>query len=160
MLINYYEISQEGKVWVYQANRQIGENEILRLENELQKFLNTWEAHGVALKASYQIIHRQFIVIALDQNHYAPSGCSIDKSVHFFQELGRNLNLDFFDRSQIFFLEKEELKKISIKDLRSAIKEGKIQNDTLVFDTSVQQKADLENWLKPAKQTWLARYWN
>lgn len=158
--MNYYEIPKEGKVWVYQTDRQITENEVFSLENELKKFISTWEAHGVGLKAAYQILHKRFVILALDQNHHAASGCSIDTSVHFFQELGKNLKVDFFDRTQIFFLEKEELKNISIKDLRNAIKEGKIQNNTLVFDTTVQQKGDLENWLKPAKETWLSKYWN
>ncbi len=147
MLINYYEIPKEGKVWLYHANRQLTENEIFSLENELNKFISTWEAHGVGLKAAYQILHKRFVILALDQNHHAASGCSIDTSVHFFQELGKNLKVDFFDRTQIFFWEKEALTNISIKDLRNAIKEGKIQDDTLVFDTTVQQKGDLENWL-------------
>ncbi len=160
MLINYYEVPKEGKIWVYQANRQLTENEVLRLENELSKFISTWESHGVALKAAYQILYKRFVVLALDQNHHAASGCSIDKSVHFFQELGKNFGIDFFDRTQVFFLEKEALKNISIKDLRNTIKEGNMKAESLVFDTTVQHKGDLENWLKPAKETWLAKYWN
>jgi hypothetical protein len=35
------------------------------------------------------------VVLSVDENVASATGCSIDKSVHFFQQLGTELNIDY-----------------------------------------------------------------
>ena len=88
MYIDFDKIPQDARIWVYQTNRQLTDNEASTIENYLKPAVNQWAAHGASLLASAKVLHNHFVIIALDQNMNAASGCSIDASTRWFKELG------------------------------------------------------------------------
>jgi len=125
----------------------------------LKEAISNWAAHGVPLSGSANIIESRFIVIALDEDKHAASGCSIDSSTHWVKELGSDLNIDFFDRS-LAYLEGKEIKSVPIFSAKSAILNGTIKSDTLVFNNSVANLQGLKStWKIPANQlTFIKRH--
>lgn len=163
MYIPFEQMPSHARVWVYQANRNLEEGEVSVILEKSKAFLAQWTAHKQNLHASANVFYARFLVIALDEERSAASGCSIDASVHFIKSLESALQIDFFDRTKIAFLEptSQTLFVEDMKQLKQKVAEGIIQSHTLVFNNLVENLAQLQNeWKVPVQQSWLLRYFN
>src|ERR1043165_8697790 len=88
----------DARIWIYQANRKLSEQEISSISDRAKEFLENWTAHDNALRASFQLLYGYFLIIMIDKNYEQASGCSIDKSFHFVQKLEKDFNLTLLDR--------------------------------------------------------------
>ncbi|MBL6917046.1 MAG: hypothetical protein ISR37_05480, partial [Balneolaceae bacterium] len=104
------------RIWLYQVNRLLSQEEQDLLNKEMQSFINQWAAHGTPLKSSTQILHNSILVFEVDQNHEAASGCSIDSSVRFVKELGKKYGFNAFDRNTFAYLKDERIAFTSIQE--------------------------------------------
>lgn len=160
MYIPFNEIDLNSRIWIYQANRQITDAEAGIITETLKSSVDLWEAHGKPLTASVKLFEHRFVIIAVDERDELPSGCSIDKSSHWLQEIGHQLNIDFFDRS-LAYLDDGVVKTIAPTEIKQAIIDDKIQADTIIFDNQSTTKAQWMNkWKVQAYQSWLQRYFN
>lgn len=161
MFVNFNELPDTSRVWVYQSNRPFSENEVRKISDRLDAFTNSWKAHGADLKASYLIKYNQFVVIAVDENHNDASGCSIDASVHTIQELENELGIDLMNKMNVSFKDGENINTVSMQQFKEFAQQDKIKADTLVFNNMVASKADFEaSWQVEAGQSWHARFLN
>ena len=161
MFVPFKEMPNDSRVWIYQADRTLTPAEVKVAEDETRQFLQQWSAHGQKLICSSTLMHDRFLIISVNENHHAASGCSIDSSVHFINELGKKLEVDWFNRSKIAFIVNNEVFIESQKDLKQKIADGKIDVDTLTFNNLVANIKELEeSWLIPAGDSWLSRYFN
>jgi hypothetical protein len=111
------------------------------------------------MRASFDLRFEQFIILAADEQANAASGCSIDDSVRTLKKLGAELNIDFFDRTQVAFKNNEEVITIPVASLKKKLEEKVWDSNSLMFNNLVDTKQELsENWLLPASSTWLRRY--
>jgi hypothetical protein len=125
----------------------------------MARFADEWTSHGRALLASAEFLHRQFLVIGLDEGVAGASGCSIDASVRFVQALEKHLGIELLEKSQLAFMRQGEVRLLDRRRVREAIAAGEVQADTLFFDNTIGVKAQLETgWPAPAAGTWLGRY--
>jgi len=157
-----------SKVWIYQAERNLSKEEIGVADKAIEQFTQQWAAHSQALKAKGAILHQRFLVLMVDESMANASGCSIDSSVHFVQELGKHLSIDFFDRMNIAYpIEEvitdsstitETINTFALKDFKQLFTEGKITDSLYIFNNTITNKKDFdEKWLIPIKDSWLAR---
>ncbi|AYQ31296.1 hypothetical protein [Runella sp. SP2] len=159
MYIPFHDIAFEARVWIYQANRNLTDDEVGTLTETLKAALEGWEAHGEALTASGKIFHHRFVVIAVDESETLPSGCSIDKSTRWLQEIGPRLNVDFFDRSLAYLDAQGNIQTVPVSDIKNAVLNEEIEPNTTVFDNTVATKAQwMSRWKTRADHTWLKRY--
>ncbi|KAA0990421.1 hypothetical protein [Dyadobacter aurulentus] len=159
MYIPFSDIDFQSRVWVYQANRKLSDSETGIITETLKASLDSWEAHGKPLTASGKVFEHRFVVIAVDERDELPSGCSIDKSVHWLQEIGNRMQIDFFDRSLAYFDDNGEVQTIPVAKIKASVQEEIIVPSTTVFDNQVATKAQWMNrWKIPASNSWLNRY--
>lgn len=162
MYISFEQIPQSARIWIYQANRTLTDAEISDIETTLKPAVSQWAAHGASLLASVKVLHKRFVVIALDENQNEASGCSIDASTRWFKELSNRLNIDFFDRSQAY-LDGDQIKTFSIFQPKKAIENGLITADTILFvnNNNLHKLADLSTqWKVRASESYLKRFFN
>src|SRR5690606_41191692 len=69
--------SSDLRVWIFQANRALTNNEVQIANERLRAFTDEWQVHGAPLDSSYSVRHNQFIVLAADESQQSASGCSI-----------------------------------------------------------------------------------
>jgi len=93
MFIPFENLPDDSKVWIYQSNRKLTDNEVAEIEADIMVFLENWSAHGTSLEASFAVKYNRFIVLAVNQEVQAATGCSIDASVQFIQKLEKNTML-------------------------------------------------------------------
>ena len=104
-------------------------------------------------------MYDQFIILAADETHETPSGCSIDSSVRVLKSLEQDLGVRLFDRNLIAFKSDGGIDLIPLQDLKQKFQDGILNQGTLTFNNVVSTKSDLDHaWLAPACKTWLKRY--
>jgi len=110
-------LPESSSVWLYQADRELTENEIVYINAELTVFIREWATHGTQLHGGFEVKHNRFVILAVDEEKVPTSGCSIDTSVHKIKEIGAKINVDFFHRMNVFITKENEWKKVHISDL-------------------------------------------
>ncbi len=159
MYIPLDQLPDRSRVWIYQANRPLSAAEVAEVQPHLVRFVEEWTSHGQRLQASADILHRQFLVLANNEDVNSPSGCSIDVSVRFVKELEQHLGVSFFDRTQLAFLQEDQVKLVPLSQVKEKIAQGEVAEHSLYFDNLVNDYGKLRTaWLKPARESWLARY--
>ena len=159
MLVDFNTLPEESRVWIYQANRSFTDTEIAEIESQLKVFIENWTAHGSDLKSGYIIVYKRFIVIALDQNLNKASGCSIDASVHFIQQLEKQYNVDLMDKMNVSYKQGDFIAHKSLLDFKKMAKDKAISKQTIVFNNLVNNIAEFkENWEVPASESWHSRF--
>ncbi len=165
LLVNYYmlvpfsELAETSKVWIYQANRTFTTDELVDITRKLDDFMTEWAAHGVGLKAGYDIQYNRFITFAVDTDHQTATGCSIDSSVRFIQDLEKEYNVDLLDKMNVSFKNGEFVAYKNLVDFRKMVKNRSVSANTIVFNNLVTTKAEyLSDWEVPMSESWHSRF--
>lgn len=150
--------SPESRVWVYTANRSLTDAESSAAQRSLDAFVRQWTAHDQALQAKAEVFQNQFVILVVDETRAGASGCSIDKSVHFLEALGQQLNVDLFERMRFAWTDNNTMRFADRAEFTSHVGNGLITDGTPVVNTLVQTKKDLgEQWLVPFGKSWHRR---
>ena len=159
MLVNFQELPEDSRVWIYQANRTFTEDEIAVLQPQLDSFLQQWTAHGKDLKAGYDMPYNRFIVLGLDQAEAGATGCSIDASVHFIQSVEKEFEIDLMDKMNVSFKNGPYVAYKDLADFRKMAKAKSVSPKTIVFNNLVQTVGEYkEFWEVPASESWHSRF--
>ena len=151
--------TEDFRVIIYPAFRCFTPKESKVITEKLYDFLSTWAAHGKPLSSSFKIEKNQFIVICVDEEKEAASGCSIDALGQVMREIDAEFQLGLFDRMKASFVENGEVKTMKLQDFRKGLKEGEISQDIEVFDFSKNTYvAFLSDFLMPLKKSWAGIY--
>jgi hypothetical protein len=161
MLVDFNTLPETSRVWIYQANRSFTDSEIEEIKLKLNSFIENWTAHGSDLQSGYEIKYKRFIVIALNQNLNIATGCSIDGSVHFIQQLEKEYNVDLMDKMNVSYKQGEFIAYKPLNEFKKMAKQRAVSKNTIVFNNLVANKAEyLENWEVPACESWHSRFLN
>ena len=161
MIVEFNTLPETSRVWIYQANRSFTDSELSELKTRLIEFLGNWSTHGKDLEASFEIKYKRFIVIALNQELNSASGCSIDDSVSFIQQLEKDYNVDLLDKMNVSYKQGEFVAYKPLTDFRKMAKEKAVSKNTIVFNNLVNNIAEYkENWEVPASESWHSRFLN
>ena len=159
MYIPFENLPEESKIWIYQSNRKFTDEEFAEIEVVLKDFVENWAAHGKGLEASYQMKYNRFIILAVNQDIQVATGCSIDSSVRFIQDLEQKYNVDLLDKMNVTFKNNDTINLVNLAAFQKFAKDGKIGQETIVFNNMVNTKEDFENnWEVPAKKSWHKRF--
>lgn len=159
MLVDFQTLPETARIWIYQCNRSFSDGELDEVKTALTTFLEQWTAHGSDLKAGFEIPYNRFIVIGLDQSLSSASGCSIDASVHFIQNLEQKYNIDLLDKMNVSYKTGAFVAYKPLMDFKKMAKEKAVSAKTVVFNNLVATKQEYEeNWEVPAAESWHARF--
>ena len=152
-------LSDESRVWIYQSNRLLSEEEAKKIQNHLDNFCQQWASHSRQLKAAGKVVNRSFVVLMADESQAGASGCSIDSSVHFVKALQQEFSIDLFDRMNFAFESENEVHIANRGTFEELYRSGKIKDTTVVFDTLVKTKKDFDlGFKKPLSESWHHRF--
>lgn len=161
MFVEFNELSDSAKVWIYQANRSFTEEEVEQIKERSKDFIAQWTAHGANLKASFELRYKRFLIIALDQEFNVASGCSIDASVRFIQQLEKDYSVDLLDKMNVSYRQGDYIAYKPLSDFKKMAKQRAVSQNTIVFNNLVTNKEEYQNyWEVPARDSWHARFMN
>lgn len=159
MLVDFKTLPEHSRVWIYQANRSFSDEEIIEIIQKLDTFITNWTAHGADLNAGYDIRYKRFIILAVDQTSQSATGCSIDASVRFIQQLEQDYNVDLMDKMNVSYKQGEFVAHKTLLDFKKMVKDKAVSKNTIVFNNLVTNIEELnENWEVPAEDSWHSRF--
>ena len=159
MLTEFDNMPDNARLWIYQADRPVNEDEVSLVKKHIKHFLSQWQAHDQDLKSAFKIEHNQFLIISVDESFSRVSGCSIDSSVHLIRSLEKELSLSFMTTDCVAFLLGGEVKLLPFNMLKEKTALQLIKPETKVFDNTVKNVAEFrQKWLIPSSETWVNRY--
>ena len=159
MFVNFDSLPDNARIWIYQCNRSFSDSELEEISEKLKAFLEGWTAHGADLQSGFEIKYKRFIVIALDQQVNAATGCSIDASVKFIQELETAYKVDLMDKMNVSYKQGEYVAYKTLTDFKKMAKDKAVSKNTIVFNNLVNSKAEYaEFWEVPASESWHSRF--
>ncbi len=159
MFIPFNDMPKSSRVWIYQSNRKWSDEETQEIQKIIHQFVENWAAHGTPLKASYELKYNRFIVLAVDADYHAASGCSIDASVRVIQELEQKFGIDLLDKMNVTYKTGEFIAHKSLIDFKKMAKEKAVNGATIVFNNLVNTLEEFEDfWEVPAAESWHSRF--
>lgn len=159
MYTEFENLPENSRIWIYQSNRKFSEQEINEIEKDLKAFIENWSAHGTSLEASYLLKYNRFIILAVNQQVQQATGCSIDASVAFIQNLEQKYQVDLLDKMNVTFKNGEHIAHKSLIDFKRMAKEKAVTSNTIVFNNLVNTIEEFnDNWEVPAADSWHSRF--
>ena len=140
----FNEMPADAKVWIYAANRILTDTEAIDIQKAGDDFTQSWTAHQNQLKAEFAILHNTFFVFMVDENVNEVSGCGIDKSVHFMQEMDKKYNLDAFNRLSIELWQNNTVVLTNKQKLSVMLQENAANAQTIIFNKTVTYKKQFD----------------
>ena len=102
--------------------------------------MSQWAAHGNKLFGAGAVLDDYFLVLAVNEDMVAASGCSIDSSVHFVRSLEKEFGLDLFNRLNVLIEDKGVKSIVHFSDLKQ-------HPEALVYHPMIQHLKELrEKW--------------
>jgi hypothetical protein len=157
--VDFGQLPDHARLWVFPATRDLSASEAVTCLETVDDFLTGWAAHGVPLVSGRELRDRRFLLVAVDVDAEAPSGCSIDALVNRLRALGSELGVDLIDHGPVWFREAEAIRCVPRPDFRKMVGEGLVQPEARVFDTTLTSLRQLkEGGLeRAASDTWHGR---
>ena len=148
-----------ARVWVYKSAQTFTPAQRHAIIEQGHAFTKSWAAHGAALDACVDVLLDHFVLVAVDEHQAMASGCSIDKSVRFVQDMERELGLNLTDRMVVMYEKDGAVRACRIPDVQNLLSSGELTADTVVFDDLVNTKTELDKRFRsPLRETWMARF--
>jgi hypothetical protein len=150
------QFNDNSRVWIYQCNRPLRDEEVLEIDEQLHNFYIQWTSHGAVIKGWAKCLYNQFIVIMADETASHVSGCSTDGMVRIIKSFEKQYGVELFDRLTITFLIDEKVQPLPMQQISYALEKGYIETDSLLFNNIIDTKLKLETeWLIPLNNSWL-----
>ncbi len=154
----FNDLSEDSRIWIYQSNKELSNDQVSEISGKLKDFLKTWNTHGKAISCAYEIKYNRFIIIAAE-NNLEISGCSIDSSVAFIQSLETKYSTALLDKMDVAYRYGKTISIASLKDFKQMIKNGSINSSTIVFNNLVSNIYELNShWETTVKDSWHNRF--
>ena len=161
MYIPFDQLSDEARIWVYQANRHLEDEKIKEILQRAHDFLAQWTSHGRPLQCSAESFYNQFLVLAVEESFQGTTGCAVDASIQFIRDLEQIFCVDFLSKTHITFRKNEKNFLVPLSQLQAHIQKGTVSDSTFVFDNTITKKKELAcKWLMRADASWLGKYFH
>lgn len=156
--IPFDKLPDSSRLWIFAADRKLGEAEAEMLTREMQAFCNSWLAHNEAVTGSAMMMHNQFLFVAADESTF-PSGCSTDEMMRRVRMLGETYGVEFFGMPRVQYRENISIHSVPRNEFGEIAKSGKVKSETQVFDNTLTSLKEFREgkWELAAKDSWHAR---
>ena len=146
------------RIWIYTLSKALNSGQRETLENTCGDFVSNWTAHEQRLEASFELYKERLLIFKVDEQAYNASGCSIDKLTRLVKELEKNYNVELLNRLLVVYEEGDDLKVALASEIKDLLKDGAINENTIVYDNAIASSSQWNAWKKPLKDTWLNKY--
>lgn len=159
MYVPFETLPKHSRIWIYQSNRKLSDDEVNEISDATKYFIEDWSAHGQGLEASFLIEYNRFIIIAVNQDVQTTTGCSIDASVKFIQDLEAKYQIDLLDKMNVTYKQGDFIAHKTLIEFKQMAKAKSVSANTIVFNNLVNTIDEFEEfWEVPASESWHNRF--
>ncbi|WP_299622550.1 ABC transporter ATPase [uncultured Tenacibaculum sp.] len=157
MIVQFKDLSEEAKIWIYPSSRKFYPQEVEPIKNKIEDFLNSWIADKEA-EVAFTLLYNRFIVFSVEEG-VVISNQDLDKQVMFILELQKEYEIELLDKMNVCFKQGEFVQYKEVKEFKKLLKNKSVNSKTVVFDNLVQTKYDFDNfWEVPITESWYNRF--
>lgn len=158
MYVDFDQLSETSRVWIFQANRSFTGEELAEIESFMKEYINNWTSHGTPLRASFELRYKRFLIVAADENQHL-GGCSIDDMVRIIQELEKKYQVDLLDKMNVSFKQGEFIAYKPLNEFKKMVQQKSVSAKTIVFNNLVTNIYEYRNdWEVPLEDSWHSRF--
>jgi len=159
MFVDFEEIPEDAKVWVYPSSRKFYPNEVEAIEEKIKIFIESWKSDDESFKASYKFLHNRFIILTADDIATPLDNLDIEASVSFILSLQETYEVALLDRMNVCFKQGEHVQYKDLKDFKKLLKNKALTGKSIIFDNLITTKQDFDNfWEIPIEESWYNRF--
>jgi hypothetical protein len=159
MFVDFEEIPEDAKVWVYPSSRKFYPNEVEKIEEKIKTFIESWKSDNENFKASYKFLHNRFIILTADDIATPLDNSDIESSVSFILTLQETYEVGLLDRMNVCFKQGEHVQYKDLKDFKKLLKNKALTGKSIIFDNLITTKQDFDNfWEIPIEESWYNRF--
>jgi hypothetical protein len=147
-----------NRAWTYIISKELSSEQLKAIQSAGQEFVKGWTAHEQQLTGSFEIIGDRIIVVKVNEDVHAASGCSIDKLTRFIKQLESGYSIELMNRLLVAYKKDGKIQVVHSSKIKELLSAGAISEDTIVYNTAAATQDDLKNWEQPLKNTWLNKY--
>ena len=147
-----------GRVWTYIISKELSADQLHHLLEEGKAFVQGWTAHEQQLSGSFEIFKDKIIVVKVNEEVHGASGCSIDKLTRFIKGAETKYGVELMNRLLVALKAEEAVQIIHSVKIKDLLDDAFINENSIVYNTSVSNADELKNWEQPLKETWLKKY--
>ena len=134
MHVKFDNLPDDSRIWIYPSNRPFSKTELETLTLDLSQFLSQWTAHNQNLQAGFELPYNRFIIIGINQQTVQASGCSIDSSIRFIQEVESKYGITLLDKMNVTFKQGDFLAYKPLDEFVKMAKAKSVSKETIVFN--------------------------
>jgi hypothetical protein len=146
------------KVWAYSISKPLSAAEKIQLLQEANVFSSQWTAHENKLSAQCSIVENCVLLVQVDEEVYAASGCSIDKLQRFIKSAEQTFQVELLNRLLVPVEISGEFKILKSSEIKTLLGNKSLSPESMVLNTAISTEAELKGWKQPIKNTWLSKY--
>ncbi len=147
-----------NRAWAFIISKTLSKEELSSLAEAGNKFVLGWTAHEQQLTASFEIIKEKIIVVKVNEEVTNASGCSIDKLTRFIKDAEAQFKIELLNRLLVAYKKGDTIEVVHATKIKELLEQNLISENTIIYNTSINNQNDLKNWEQALKETWLNKY--
>ena len=153
----FSNLPDHARLWVYVAEEPLSDDVQVRLQQQLDAFLDGWTSHRRPVHGQATIEDDCIVMIAATVDEGNVSGCGIDASVNALEEAAGNLGISWASPLDIVYRDPTGRVCVTSRPaFRTLVSNGDVTGDTPVFDPSITRLEALRSgeFERPAADSW------
>jgi hypothetical protein len=139
----FKNLPDDATLWIYGFEQPLGERDQRIIAERLSSFVRTWDSHKIPVQGAFSIVDDYFVLVA-GHTTDGVSGCSIDGSIENFKFFRDVYGLNGLNRNLVYSRnENGEIEVFDRAGFQTAVDNGRIGENTTVFDITIHSVADL-----------------
>src|ERR1017187_1733657 len=107
MITEFENMPDTSRVLIYQATRELNNDEVASIIDRANQFLDSWKSHDQDLMACIEVRYNRFVINAIDESFASVGGCSLDNATRFIKSLQQEFQVALFDRMNFAYKEEK-----------------------------------------------------
>lgn len=152
-------LPEHARLYIFGSSRPFTLDDQPVLARELDAFVGVWKAHGEPVAGAWEVAYDRFLLVAVDEEQTALSGCSIDSLTRTIKVLESALGLSLLEGGVVYYRAEDGIRRATRDEFRRLAEAGSVTASTRVFDNTLTQLRALRSgaWEVPAGSAWHAR---
>ena len=158
--VPFNSLPDDARVWVFGASQPVVGDDVERLLDAVDGFIQGWAAHGHPVVGSCDWRHDRFLLIAADERATGVSGCSIDSLFRTLKGIEAELGVSMLDSSPVWYRDPAgHVDCASRAEFRTLVQAEEVRSTTVVFDNTVTTVGQIRQgeWERPLAESWHGR---
>ncbi|GAB4448508.1 MAG: hypothetical protein OHK0036_04100 [Bacteroidia bacterium] len=146
------------KIWIFIIENELGVKELESLYKDCLLFVQQWESHAAPVNASVELYKNRLLIFRNDEEFNPIGGCATDNLFRFIQELEKKYSTHLLNRRLVVYEKEGNIQVKNLSDVTQLIQSGEIDDNTIIYNTSIISSDEWQQFRLPAKDSWLKMF--